>query len=141
MPVPSVGRRSRHLDGIPLGVTNVGACDLLVGARGVPGVSAGAFSLKPQGGRSVAFSYGYDLGALQESAFVPGISVSWLRRGIPKLDFNYTPGNDTLAVNDLSISTSTIRLVASKRFTVFVSRQVSDADGGARRKRVQRGRE
>ena len=119
MPVPSLDAAVGIWAGFPMGLTNIGGIDLLVGAAGIPGVSAGAFSLKPQNNRSVAFSYGVRIGALQESSFIPGLSVSWLRRGIPNLDFNYTPGNDTLAINDLSVSTSTLRLVASKRFTVF----------------------
>lgn len=119
VPVPSLDAAIGVWAGFPMGITNIGGIDLLLGAAGVPGISAGDFSLKPKEARPLALSYGLRVGALQESAFVPGISVSWLRRGIPSLNFHYTPGDDTLAVHDLQVSTSTLRLVASKRFMLM----------------------
>ncbi len=104
--------------GIPMGVTNVGGVDLLVGATGSPSVTAGPFALKPQG-VGVALSYGVRVGLLQESAFVPGLSVSWMRRKVPTLDVDYTPSNDTLQARNIALTADALRLVASKRFALL----------------------
>ena len=71
------------------------------------------------------------VGALQESSLVPGVSVSYMRRKLPKVDFGYTPGNDTLRVANASVRASSIRVVASKRlpligFAVGVGRDVME---------------
>lgn len=102
--------------GFPFGVTNAGGVDVLVGAIGVPSVSSGDVTIQPQGA-SVALSYGVRVGLLQESSFVPGISLSWMRRKVPTLDMQYAPSNDTLSVQNVSLTADAVRAVVSKRFT------------------------
>lgn len=118
VPMPSLDAAVGLLTGFPLGVTNVGGVDLLVGVIGSPRISSGAFTLRPQG-TGFALSYGARVGVLQESAFVPGLSVSWLRRKVPTLDLDYAPSNDTLQARNMSLTANTLRVVASKRFLFF----------------------
>lgn len=118
LPMPSLDVAVGVFPGLPLGVTNVGGVDALVGVIGSPGVRSGPFELHPRGG-GVAVAYGLRVGALQESSFVPGVSVSWLRRKVPTLDLDYTPSNDSLQVRNTSLTANTLRLVASKRFLLF----------------------
>lgn len=117
VPMPSIDAAVGLLAGLPMGVTNVGGVDVLVGVTGLPAISSGRFRVQPHGA-SVALAYGVRVGALQESAFVPGVSASWLRRKVPTLDLDYTPANDTLAGRNMSLTANTLRIVASKRFVL-----------------------
>lgn len=116
VPVPSASADLAlgFFKGIPLGLTNVGGVDLLVGAMYIPTVTKFGVSLAPSGA-SRAFSYGARVGLLQESAVVPGISVSYLRRKMPTLDLSYSATNDTLGVRNLALTANSTRLTVSKR--------------------------
>jgi hypothetical protein len=104
--------------GLPVGMTNVGGLDLLVSAFYVPEVEEGDFSLSTSGG-AVKFGYGARLGILQETAVVPGVSVSYLRRDLPTVNLAArVAGGDSVMVRDLETQTSAWRLVAGKRFAV-----------------------
>ncbi len=118
VPMASIDAAIGVLTGIPMGVTNVGGVDLLLGATGVPSVRKGEFALTPEG-RGIAFSYGARVGLLQESSFVPGISVSFLRRKVPSANANYTTANDSVQVRRVSLTSDAWRVAASKRL-VFV---------------------
>lgn len=118
VPMPSLDAAIGVLTGVPLGLTNVGGVDVLLGAIAVPSAKSGSFRLEPTSGR-VAVSYGVRVGALQESSFIPGVSVSFMRRKVPTLDGDYTPANDTLQVRNNSVTANTFRVVASKRFVLF----------------------
>lgn len=119
VPLPAADAAIGLTSGIPFGLTNIGGVDLLLGATVLPKVSEGAFQLDPKGSGGVALSYGVRVGALQESSLVPGLSVSYMRRKLPKVDLGYTPGNDTLRVANTSVRASSIRIVASKRFPLL----------------------
>ncbi len=119
VPLPSLDAAIGLTAGVPFGLTNVGGVDLLVGATALPKVSEGLFQLDPGGNGGVAFAYGLRVGALQESAVVPGVSVSFMRRQSPTVDLAYTPGNDTLRVSNTDVQSNSIRVVASKRLAIF----------------------
>jgi hypothetical protein len=104
--------------GIPLGLTNVGGVDLLFSGTVIPAVDKGTISLRPQGG-AFALGYGVRVGALQESALVPGLSASFLRRKVPTLDADYVSGNDSLRVRTMSMTANSLRLVVSKRLLLL----------------------
>ncbi len=118
VPMASIDAAIGVLTGIPMGVTNIGGVDVLLGATALPSVSKGGLDLKPAG-RGIAISYGARLGLLQESSFVPGISVSVLRRRTPSLDANYATANDSVQVRKGALTSDAWRVVASKRF-IFV---------------------
>jgi hypothetical protein len=119
VPLPSVDAAIGISQGIPVGLTNIGGVDFLAGATMLPSVSQGDLQVKPKGTAGVAFSYGVRIGALQESALFPGISASYMVRKLPKVDFGYTPGNDTLSVAGTSVKANAIRIVASKRLALI----------------------
>lgn len=118
VPMPSLDAAVGLFSGIPLGLTNVGGVDALIGATAIPTVTSGRLSLKPQD-KAFALSYGVRLGLLQESSLVPGIGLSYMRRRVPTLNVDYTPNNDTLQVQNMSLTANAIRAVISKRFLLF----------------------
>lgn len=105
--------------GVPVGVTRIGGLDALVNATYVPDVTTGDVRVSTGGG-SVRVGYGARLGLLEESAVVPGIAVSLLRRETPTTAITATTGNDTLGVSNTRVRTDSWRLTAAKRL-LFVS--------------------
>ena len=104
--------------GIPLGITNVGGIDLLVSASYVPNVSTDAIEIEVD--NPLGLGFGARVGLIQESLVVPGVSVTFLRRSLPKTTITSSPQEgDTLWVRDLSVNTNAWRLVASKSFLMF----------------------
>jgi len=125
------------LRGFPVGITNVGGLDLLVSASYLPSFTSGAVDVRlPKG--SFNFGAGARLGIIQETLLIPGVSVTYLRRGLPTVDVVAHSGSDTLRVNDLDVTTDAVRLVVSKSLLMFglaagvgEDRYVSRADASA----------
>lgn len=103
--------------GIPLGFTNVGGVDALVSAAYIPDIEADEVSVRTAGG-SLRLGYGARLGILQETAVVPGVSVTYLRRETPRTSIVARIGDDTVGVRSARVRTDSWRLVAGKRFLV-----------------------
>jgi hypothetical protein len=107
--------------GFPLGVTNVGGVDLLLSALYLPEFSDAGVSLElPDGGWKVG--WGARVGILQESLTVPGVSFTWLSRGLPRAHLTATSGdigNTQLRAEELDVDTQSWRLVASKSLITF----------------------
>ena len=103
--------------GIPLGLTNVGGVDLLVSATYVPTITQGGVSITPQ--QSTQIGYGVRVGALQESIVVPGVSFTYLKRDLPTTSIAAASGNNSLNINNLTVSTTAWRIVASKSLLLF----------------------
>lgn len=100
--------------GIPLGVTNVGGIDLLGSVSYLPSLDASGVHLNTPNG-SLKFGGGVRVGIIQESILFPGISVTYLHRGLPTVDLTANDGGgDTLNLKDIDVSTDSYRLVASK---------------------------
>lgn len=118
VPMPSLDAAVGLFKGLPLGLTNVGGVDVLLGATYLPTIEKSEFALTPTAS-NMAFSYGVRVGALQESSLVPGVSVSFMRRKLPTMNFGYTSTNDTLRVENFALTSNALRLAASKRFFVF----------------------
>jgi hypothetical protein len=115
IPLPALDAAIGLTEGIPLGLTNVGGVDVLLGVSALPKASSGGFTLDPKDKFGIAISWGARVGLLQESSIIPGVSVSYMRRKLPTVDFGYQSGNDTLSVAGTSVLANSIRLVASKR--------------------------
>jgi hypothetical protein len=118
VPMASLDAAIGVIAGAPLGLTNVGGVDALIGVTAIEHLSSGRLEVTPVSAK-YAIAYGVRVGALQESAFVPGVSVSYLRRKLPTLNADYTPSNDTLAVRNASLTANALRVVISKRLTIF----------------------
>ncbi len=101
--------------GIPLGLTTVGAIDLLGSAFYIPDVETDDVTLDVSGG-GFRFGVGVRVGIIQEGLAWPGVSVTYLRRGLPKLSvLAQTDDGDSLQVRDLSMDTDALRLMVGKR--------------------------
>ncbi len=118
IPVPSVDAAIGIFRGVPFGLTNIGGVDVLVGATLLPNVTKDEFTVEADGG-GVAINYGVRVGLLQESAAVPGVGVSVMRRRLPTTSISYRTNNDTLSVLDTRVSSTVIRLTLNKRFGLF----------------------
>lgn len=99
--------------GLPLALTNVGAIDLLVSAQYVPEKTFRDVSIRTPDG-SLQLGYGARIGLLSESILVPGVSLSYIKRDMPKVGISAMRGTDTLAVSGMKVKTSSWRLAASK---------------------------
>ncbi|HZF69163.1 MAG TPA: hypothetical protein VEZ47_14070 [Gemmatirosa sp.] len=105
--------------GIPLGVTNVGGIDLLVNAAYVPTLEEDDFEVRTAGS-SFKVGYGARLGLLQETALVPGLAVSYLRRELPTTSvIASTQDGDRVGVTDVGVRTDSWRVAASKNLLFF----------------------
>ena len=100
--------------GLPLGVTNVGGVDLLGSVSYLPSLDVSGVHLTTPNG-SLKFGAGVRVGIVQESIIFPGVSVTYLRRGLPTVNLlSNNSAGDTLHVNNIDITTDSYRLVASK---------------------------
>lgn len=105
--------------GIPLGLTNVGGVDLIVSAAYIPELDFDNVHVKLPDG-SLKLGYGARIGLLQESLVMPGVSVTYLKRDLPKANISGTTNSgDTLSVTGLEVKTTAWRVVAGKSFLIF----------------------
>jgi len=100
------------LQGIPLGLTHAGGLDLLLSASYLPSYNNNSVDISV--GSSWKLGYGVKIGILQEGALVPGVSLSILTRGLPKVTIVGTSGQDKLELDSISVTTRSWRLVAGK---------------------------
>jgi hypothetical protein len=117
IPFPTADAAIGVFGGIPLGVTNVAAVDALVSATYVPTFSDNSFTVSPSS--SLQIGYGARLGIIQESIILPGVSLTWLKRDLPKTTLVGVAGNNSLAINNLEVNTTSWRVVASKNLVVL----------------------
>jgi hypothetical protein len=92
-----------------------GAIDALVSASYLPSYSNVNVDIAEPSG-SFKFGFGAKLGILKETAVRPGISVSYLDRGLPDVTITGKSGNDRLVLNDLSMRARSWRAIAGKSF-------------------------
>ena len=118
IPLPTADLAVGIFGGLPLGLTSVGGLDLLVSASYLPEFEADNIKVEVDGS-SLKFGFGARLGLLQESLLVPGVSVSYLRRDLPKIHMTARSAGDSLQVRDLDIQTTSWRIMASKSFFMF----------------------
>ena len=115
--LPSVDGAIGVFKGLPLGLTNVGGVDVLLSAFYVPSYSASNVSVDPDS--PLKIGYGLRISALQESLLLPGVSLTYFKRDLPKTTITGTSGNDSLIVRGLEDNTTAWRLVASKSLVLF----------------------
>lgn len=104
--------------GFNLGVTRIGGIDLIGGVTYLPTLEEDAFSLTPQSNISVGL--GARVGLLQQSALIPGVAFSYMKRDLPTVDVAASADDgSTFDLNDFSIKTSSWRLSAQKNLLLF----------------------
>lgn len=110
--------------GIPLPLTNVLGVDVLVNVSYLPELEHHPLSLTTPDG-SFKFGYGARIGVLQESLVLPGISVTYMKRDLPRttLIASWEGGAltsaDTARLENFDIGTTSWRVVASKSLLAF----------------------
>lgn len=117
--LPAIDAAIGLFKGLPLGVTNVGGVDLLLSATYVPEVGGenDDFQVKPQS--NLQFGYGARVGLIEESLLLPGVSVTFIKRDLPKTDIAGRSTNVDIDVNDIEVKTTAWRVVASKSLVMF----------------------
>jgi hypothetical protein len=119
IPFPTADATLVISGGIPLGVTNVGTLELLGSAAFLPSINTGGVNVNVPNG-SFKFGYGARLGILRESFLIPGLSVSYLTRALPRVDIDtHDNASDTLSVKDLDIKSKSWRVTGSKSLLMF----------------------
>jgi hypothetical protein len=105
--------------GFNLGVTRVGGIDLIGGATYVPEITENDFSVGAPDG-SLSIGYGIRIGLLQQSALIPGVSFSWMKRDMPTLDLaTVTDDGDRLSIDNLAFKSSSWRVSAQKNLLLL----------------------
>jgi hypothetical protein len=138
--IPTADAALGLFGGFDAGPVRVGGLDALGSLTYVPDYDNPDVSVGPSD-RRFQLGYGARLGLLQESALVPGIGVTYLRRDIPETEIlgrvaaSSAGRDDTLGVSGLRTRTQAWRAVVSK--TVGV---VSVSGGGGRDYYRSRGR-
>lgn len=118
IPLPTADLAIGLFGGLPLGVTSVGGLDLLLSASYLPEFEADNIKVEVDGS-PLKIGFGARLGLLQESLLVPGVSVSYLRRDLPKIHMTARSAGDSLQVRDFDVQTTSWRIMASKSFFMF----------------------
>lgn len=105
--------------GFNVGVTRIGGIDLIGGATYIPEYEDDDVTLAAQDG-SLSIGYGARVGVLEQSALIPGVAVSWMKRDLPTLDFTANSGTgDVITISDFSVKTTSWRISAQKNFLLF----------------------
>ena len=110
--------------GIALPLTNVLGVDLLVNVSYLPELEHHPLSLTTPDG-SFKFGYGARVGVLQESLVLPGISLTYMKRDLPRTTLiaswegGVLSNADTARLQNFDIGTTSWRLVASKSLLAF----------------------
>ena len=99
--------------GISLGQITAGGLDFLVSAAYLPTYNNSSLDISVPSG-SWKVGYGGKLGIIQESALLPGVSFSYLTRGLPMVTVTGRSGEDRLLLDSLEVTTRSWRLVAGK---------------------------
>ena len=92
-----------------------GALDALVSASYLPSYNNENVDITEPSG-SFKFGFGAKVGILSESPVRPGISVSYLDRGLPDVTITGKSGSDRLVLKDLSVRARSWRAIAGKSF-------------------------
>lgn len=92
-----------------------GSVDLLVSASYLPSYDNVNIDIGVPSG-SLKFGLGAKVGLMRETATRPGISLSYLDRGLPTVTITGKSGDDRLVLADLSVRSRSWRAVAGKSF-------------------------
>jgi hypothetical protein len=110
--------------GIPLPLTNILGVDALVNVSYLPELEHDPLALTTPDG-SFKIGYGARVGVLQESLVLPGISVTYMKRDLPRTTLiaswegSALTNADTARLQNFDIGTTSWRVTASKSLLAF----------------------
>jgi hypothetical protein len=128
-PAPGVNGRTAHalpskkqVLGLPTADAAIGifgGIDLLLSASYVPSIgdSTSDVAIKPD--QNLNIGYGARIGILQESIIVPGVSLTFIKRDLPKTTITGRSNNLDVNIRDAKVATTAWRITASKSFLMF----------------------
>lgn len=118
LPMPALDAAFGIFRGFPVGVTHVAGVDLLVSASVMPELERRDIEIEVPGS-NIRFGWGARLGILEETIALPAMSVTYIRRDIPRLTMHARMDDDTVSMENLDIRTEAWRIVASKSIGIF----------------------
>lgn len=118
LPMPALDAAFGIFRGFPVGPTHVAGVDLLVSASVMPELERRDIEIEVPGS-NIRFGWGGRVGIIEETIALPAMSVTYIRRDIPRLTMHARVEDDTVSMHDLDIRTSAWRVVASKNIGVF----------------------
>ncbi|HEX5076562.1 MAG TPA: hypothetical protein VFW03_25355 [Gemmatimonadaceae bacterium] len=116
--LPAVDAAVGLFGGLPLGLTRTLALDGLVSATYVPAFNNTNMAVSLPDG-SLKLGYGARLGVLTESAVIPAVSITYLKRDLPTTSISASSGDDDISVSNIGVKTSAWRAVAGKSLGFF----------------------
>ncbi|MBC7671523.1 MAG: hypothetical protein H7247_03805 [Polaromonas sp.] len=105
--------------GLPFGLTNVGGVDVLLSAAYIPSFGDSTSDVKVTPDQNLQVGYGVRVGLLSESIVVPGVSVTYIKRDLPKTSLSGKSTNLDVNITNAKVETSAWRITASKSFLLF----------------------
>ncbi len=115
VPLPTLDGSFGIFRGFPVGYSRVGGLDLLVSASFMTELDRRDISIEVPGS-AVRFGWGARVGLIEETIVLPAVSVTYMRRDIPRMTLRAHVEDDTVTMQRLDIRTSAWRLVAGKNF-------------------------
>ena len=100
-----------------MATSGLGAIDLLVSLSYVPEYKSSSVDVTVPSPFDVGF--GAKVGLLRETAIRPGISISYLSRGLPFVNITGKSGEDRLTLDSVRVSARSWRLEAGKKLSIL----------------------
>jgi hypothetical protein len=118
IPMPIVDGAFGVFRGFPLGGLHVGGLDVLVSMSYMPEVERSDIAIEVPGS-SFRFGWGVRVGLIEETILLPAVSVTFIRRDLPRLTMHARVDDDTVSMQNLEIRPTAWRIVASKSLRQF----------------------
>lgn len=118
LPVPTLDAAVGVYRGFPIGGTNTMGLDLLINLAYIPDFTSDEVEVSVSGS-SIKVGIGGRLTIVEETFMTPGIALTWLRRDLPVVNVQATPGSAELRLDDFQVKTSAWRAVIGKNFSVL----------------------
>jgi hypothetical protein len=114
LPLPSVDAAVGLFGGLPLGPTTVLGVDALASLYYLPELDEESVGIVTPDG-SFAVGFGARLGLVAETEVLPAVSVTWLRRELPRISVSVEPSDsDEISLANFDNRATSWRLVAGK---------------------------
>jgi hypothetical protein len=118
-PVPLLEAAAGIYEGLPSGLLSI---DVLASAQLLPTDQVENLSVDPDARRigdvALGFGYGVRVGLLRDNGPLPAVSVSAMRRHVPRLAYGDLDGGDEFRYG-VDLDATNLRLVASKQLAAF----------------------
>ena len=118
-PVPLLEGAAGLFEGLPSGLLSI---DVLASAHLLPTDQVEHLSVDPDARRigdvALGFGYGARVGLLRDDGPLPAVSLSAMRRHVPRLSYGDLDGGDEFRYG-VDLQATNVRLVASKQFAAF----------------------